>query len=970
MVFKVMDQRELPDIQSQGIIYEHSETGAKVFYIKNQDKNKTFSIGFKTPPESDNGIAHIIEHSVLNGSKKYPSKEPFVELIKGSLNTFVNAMTFSDKTIYPVASTNAKDFFNLMSVYLDAVFEPNMLEDPQILAQEGWHYHLEKPEDDLIYKGVVYNEMKGANAAPERQLNNIINRNLLEGSPYQWDSGGDSNAIPNLNHKEFVAFHQKYYHPSNSFTVFYGDLDIDQCLNMLEEYFDRYQKQAESVNLTALPNPNLNALVEGSYSIVEGDSVEDKDYLAMTWYVAKPEEILDGFGLVVLTDILFGNNESPLKKALLDAGIGGDISGDYDEIGYPRLFNIVVKYTQAVKMDQFRKIVNQTLKEIVDQGLDPQLIKASLNKINFQLKEMVISESSPRGVIYAIEVYASWLYQQEPYTLLEFSKYLSKLEQLSEQGYFEKLIQHKLLDNPHKLETVLRAQPGKNEEIEANKLAQLQEYKASLSDEEIQTLIESTQSLIERQTKADSLEDLAKIPRLSKADLSSETEVLDLTMEDLFENPREVRTNKFYASDQFTSGIDYISLYFDISDIATKDFSQLKLLAALLGKIETTNYTASQLQMQKDLHTGGIAATIQIFEDQNKEIKPYFVVTAKALEDELDCLLELLSEIILRTQFKQPKEILKRVQKLISAFEQEINFSSHALAASRALSHLSAMSKLSEQVSGIDYFNYLKTVRQELQGEQAEVILQGLGQSLLKVANRNRVNALYIGSGSRASQIKSRLQAFFALLKQDELGSKQTYLPGVRQNEAFVTAQDVNYVAQACVTDGKLKHSGETEVLATLMRYDHLWNNIRVKGGAYGAMYSFKYNGDLVFSSYRDPNIMKTIETYQATGQFISQLDLSEEELDKNIIGTISNYERPLSASDKGWKAFIMHQVGRSHEDQVRVKEEIIASKIETLRAYASNFEEVLADSTIVVIGNKTMIDKEAHHFESIQDLF
>lgn len=971
MSFRKIEEHALPDIQSLAILFEHEVTGAKVLYLKNDDQNKAFTIGFKTPPSSDNGIAHIIEHSVLNGSEKFPSKEPFVELIKGSLNTFVNAMTFADKTIYPVASTNDQDFKNLMSVYLDAVFKPKLRENPQILAQEGWHYHLEHAEDDLTYKGVVYNEMKGANASPERQLYKQISAHLLKDSLYQWDSGGDPSAITSLNQADFVAFHKQYYQPSNSYTVLYGDLDIDWALASLAEYFDQYAKEETVVDLTVVPQgEKIKDPIRSTYSLAEGDNPRDKDYLAMSWYVASPDEVLDGYGLTVLADILFGNNEAPLKKALLEANIGGDVLAEYDEMGFPRLFNIIVKYSQAEQMDRFRELVETKLNQLVEEGIDPQLIKASLNKINFQLKEMAISESNPRGVIYAMAAYLSWLYNEKPYGLLEFSKYLTKLEHLAEQKYFEKLIQYKLLANPQKIELVLSGEAGKNDRLEAQKLKQLQEYKASLSTEEITSLVDQTQSLLARQEQADSKEDLAKIPRLSKADLVTETEDLPLVIEDLWADEDSTSANLFYFAEQFTSGIDYLDLYLDISDIPVEDYSSLKLLASLLGKLPTRQHTAAELLTQIDLNTGGISAAIQIFEDLDRTIKPYFVLSGKALKASFAKLVALMKEIMLESQVDREKEILQRVQKLISNFEQRINFSANALASQRAIGQLSAKTKLAEQVTGIDYFNYLKATRTQLQNGQGQQVIQQLQSMLAKLLKRSRANALYIGDADRAQAVKEQVADLFLVFADQAMGTRQNYPTGKRQDEAFVTSQDVNYVAQASLAHPELQHSGQTEVLSTLLRFDYLWNNIRVKGGAYGASYSFRVLGDMFFSSYRDPNIAKTLATFQGTSDYLAQLDLSDEELEKNIIGTMSEIERPLSASDKGLKAFVMHQVGRTTDDIVRLKEEIIQTSLSDLRALAPKFAEVLADRAVVVIGNQTAIDQAKDQFQVIEKLY
>ncbi|MDN6731680.1 MAG: insulinase family protein, partial [Atopostipes suicloacalis] len=584
MTFNKIQSEDLKDIQSQGHLYRHEETGAQVLHLENDDPNKAFTIAFKTPPYNDNGITHILEHSVLNGSKKYPSKEPFVELIKGSLNTFVNAMTFSDKTIYPVASTNQKDFRHLMGVYLDAVFQPAFINNPQILAQEGWHYHLEEANDDLIYKGVVYNEMKGATASPERQLQQEITKRLYPNSLYQFESGGDPKAIPSLTQEEFVDYHKRYYHPSNSMTILYGDLDLEKAFTDLEEYFTGKGKIGKSVDLSLQPESLSKNYYESTYSITEGDDPSDKDFLALAWHTALPTDTLDGFGLSILEEILLGNNQSPLKKALLDAEIGGDISGGTADVGYPRAFMVTAKYSDRDKMDQFKKVVDKTLKDLVSEGIDSELIQSALNKITFETKEMAISEDNPRGVLFAITALSSWLYDADPFINLDFSKYLDQLAEKKDEGYFEKLIEEKLLNNPIRVEIALKADPGKNDRSERKVEEKLATYKENLSDKEIKEMVKKTQSLIKRQNTPDKAEDLAKIPMLQREDLTSDVAEYPLETYSLFEFGEE--KTDFYHAEQFTAGIDYVDLYFNIKDFPQEDYSLLSYFSKVLTHLE------------------------------------------------------------------------------------------------------------------------------------------------------------------------------------------------------------------------------------------------------------------------------------------------------------------------------------------------------------------------------------------------
>ena len=965
MSFSKIESRELTDIQSQAHLYRHDETGAQVLFLQNEDKNKAFTIGFKTPPYDDNGIAHILEHSVLNGSEKFPSKEPFVEIVKGSMSTFINAMTFADKTIYPVASTNNQDFKNLVSVYLDAVFEPNFRRDPQILAQEGWHYHLENSEDDLIYKGVVYNEMKGATASPEDQIYYNITKNLYADSIYQYESGGLPSAIPSLTQDAFVDFFQRYYHPSNSFTVVYGDVEVESVFNQLEEYFEGKGAFAEPVDLSFEKQLPEKHDFESTYSITEGDDPSDKDYLALAWHVSTAGDLLDNNGLEVLEEILFGNQQSPLKKALLEAEIGGDINGGVDHPGYPNMFVITAKYSSADKMSQFKEIVRKTLIQLVEEGIDPELVQASINKMAFEMKESVISESNPRGVIYAISAYRTWLYDEDPYAAFEFSKYLNQLEELAKEGYFEKLIQEKLLNNDDYVALTLIAEPGKNDRIEADLHKELQDFKAQLPEEEIELLVADTQRLITRQEAPDTAEDLAKIPLLRKEDLTTEVEQIALDVQSLASD-----FGQFYVANQFTSGIDYVDLYWNIEDLSMDQYSALALLGHLLGKLATEQYGIDQLQRQIDLYTGGIKAGIKTFKDQDDQIKPYFVISGKALEESFDKLISLMHEIMTASLFDNQKDILRVIHKLISNFEMTVAYGAHSLASNRALSHWKAEMKLNELIAGIDFFNYLKEERKNLQNQEATSLYKTLEDLKQLLLNKERLNVFYIGDAKRSEQIKSNVLQLFDHLPKQALGSKVKYQAGQRQNEAFMTAQDVNYVGLASDAEGKVDYNGHSIVLANEIRYGYLWNEVRVKGGAYGAMYRHSRTGQLSFASYRDPNIAKTIETYLSTPEFIQQLKLNETELLKDIIGSLSPLEQPRSARDKGIMALTMHLVGLTREDIIRDKEEIIATTVNDLTSFAPDYRHLLEETSLAVIGNKAQIEREKDRFDVIYELY
>lgn len=964
MTFTKLESRELIDIQSQGHLYQHDQSGAQVLYIQNDDPNKAFTIAFRTPPYNDNGIAHIIEHSVLNGSTKYPSKEPFVELIKGSMNTFINAMTFSDKTVYPVASTNDQDFKNLMAVYLDAVFAPNFRQNSQILAQEGWHLHLEKAEDDLIYKGVVYNEMKGAMAAPEPQLFDQLNQGLYPDSIYAHESGGLPSAIPSLTQEEFVSFHNQYYQPGNSLTVLYGDLDLEEAFDQLGEYFDGHDPLTEPVDLTVDLKLPSQERIEASYSIASEDDPSVKDFLALSWHVAQAEDVFELAGLEVLEEVLLGNQESPLRKAILDAGLAGDVYGGVDRVGSVQAFAVVAKYSSTQKLQAFQDLIQETLTRLVQEGIDKDLIQASINKIAFNLKESVISESQPRGVLYALTALETWLYGGSPFAAFEFSALLEELKDKAQNGYFEHLIQEKLLDNPHRVLVSLKAEPGKNDREEARVHQELQAYKKNLTAEGIQSLLETTQALITRQEAPDQPADLAKIPMLKQEDLQVQVEDLNLSVEDLD------HAGSLYSSDQFTSGIDYLDLWLDISDFQAEDYCDLSLLAYLIGNVATKNSTAAQLKQKMDLHTGGISAKLRIFADDHYEVKPFFALSGRALEDKSEELIDLMHEILMESQLDDPKQVSVLIMAQISQFQNRINYMAHQLAQSRALSQWRAHVKLQEYANGIDYYDYLQAQWQKVQDGQASEVLDRLDQVRQKLLNKKRLNIIYIGDSTRKQVLSDQVLAKFSDLPDQVIGDPVDYQPGPKQDEAFITAQDVNYVAMGMDTRDKLDFQARTAILMNELLYGYLWNTIRVKGGAYGAGGQHTRQNLLSFNSYRDPNIRRTIQSFQAIPQVVAQLNLDQQAFLKDVIGTLSPLERPKSAVDRGLLSLALHLTGSSPEKLTQLKQAIIDSQVEDLKPLSQSLASLLEEASLVVIGNKGQIEAEGELFDHIRDLY
>lgn len=961
MSFKLLHAETLEDIQSQGRLYQHEGTGAQVLVLENDDSNKSFTIGFKTLPYSDNGITHIIEHSVLNGSQKYPVKEPFVEIIKGSLSTFINAITYADKTIYPVASTNSQDFLNLMGVYLDAVFAPKMVENPMILAQEGWHYHLEAPEDDLTLKGVVYNEMKGANASPDSQLYNHLKAGLYPGTPYAWNSGGDSQAIPEISQEDFINYYQDHYHPSNSLSVIYGDGDEAAALDLLEEYFSRYNRvKAPSEDLAySLPETSL---IQETYSLNPEEDPAGKDYLALAWHATEAGDLEAAVGLSILAEILLGNAHAPLKKVLLDADLGGDISGDYMTVGHPGMFTLEVKYGDAGKLDTFKDRVQTTLTQLVEEGIDPDLIQAALNRSRFSTQEMMISQGSPRGILYTLTAYKTWLYGGSPFEPLQMLAVLDAIQAKAQEGYFEGLIQEKLLDNPHRVAVVMTGEPGKAQARDQQVHQDLQAYKASLSPEEVQDLVTKTQELIASQQAPNDPRDLATIPSLDKEDLE-----VTVDLEPIQQTQLE-GGQPWFSYEDYTAGIHYVDWFIRLDDQSADSMTDWGLFAQLLGNLPTEAYSLQDLKKAIDTYTGGISASLTVYTDAQGQAKPCLVLKGKASQENGQKLVDLMAEILFRTDFSDSKEVYTYIHELIADFEQVIDYNSNALASLRASSQHFAAARLQEGYQGIDFFQALKAWRDRYQAQ--EDLGLDWSRQLDRVTEVNRYRFLYTGEAQGQDQVKTAFQDLVAPLKVQDMGPIQDYQPAPKVKEAFLSNQDVNYVALATDASPWLDYSGTSRVIANILSFDYLWQAVRVQGGAYGSGFRHGYSGQVSLYSYRDPYIVKTWETFLKVPDFIRDLDMTPEALLKTMIGCISQLDQPKSPHQKGEQALALYLQGRSPEDIARLKEEILATDLEAIQAAAPGYQEALEAASLVVIGNSQMIQEAKDYFDAIHSLF
>lgn len=963
--FKLERQEKVDELNSVARIFEHEKTGARLLHLENDDSNKVFSIGFKTPPSDDTGVAHILEHSVLCGSKKFPTKEPFVELIKGSLNTFLNAMTFSDKTIYPLASKNEKDFFNLMDVYLDAVFYPNIYSTKEILMQEGWHYDLEKVEDELTYKGVVYNEMKGAFSSPDGVLMRNIQGSLFEHNTYGHESGGDPEFIPNLTQEEFLGFHTKYYHPSNSYIFLYGDGNLDKMLAFINDnYLINFNRM--DINAEIIPEEPFDKMKEVTkeYSISAEDSEAEKTFMAMNFVTGKSTDDELYLSLSTLEYLLLETQGAPLKQALLDAGLGKDVYGSFDGSILQPVFSVVVKGSEEDKKDKFKEVVFSTLENLVKNGIDKKLVEACVNITEFKLREADF-QGMPKGLYYYMVSMDSWLHGGDPLVHLRYEKNIEKMKQGLTTNYFENLIDKYLLNNTHSSLLLLVPKKGLADEKEAQLKAKLKEYKESLSMEELQDIVNSTRELLQRQATPDPHEILETIPVLSLSDIEDKVEELKI-------EEKEAEGVKVLYHDAFTSKIAYTTFMFDSTCIKEEDIQYISLLGTLLGKLDTKNYTYGQLSNEILINTGGVYFKSEAYGDSKDIIKcsPYLEVHCSVLSDKLPTALKIIADIIENTVFEDKKRIRELLRMLISRIEMRLLERGHQVASTRLGSYFSPSYNYVEKTTGYEFYRFLKNLDDNFEKNIDEAIekLKNIKKSIFNV---NNLVIAVTGKEGELKALQDNVTTILAALSNENLQRYQYEFKEENKKEGMLTPANVQYVAKG-YNFKKLgyEYTGKLLVLKTIIGMDYLWNKVRVQGGAYGAFANILRNGNLVFASYRDPNIRETLKVYDETPQYVESFTTTEREMTKYIIGTISELDMPLTPSMAGEVSLSYYLRRISHEDRVRERKEVLSTKIEDIQGFAKMISDVLNKDFVVVLGNDNKIKDNKDIFKNLENVF
>ncbi len=963
--YEILDEHRVEDVQSDGFILRHKKSGARIAILSNNDDNKVFYIGFRTPPEDEMGVPHIIEHTTLCGSKKFPVKDPFIELAKGSLNTFLNAMTYPDKTVYPVASCNDQDFKNLMDVYLDAVFNPNITKYEEIFKQEGWHYELTGKDDELKINGVVYNEMKGAYSSPDEVLSSQIYRSLFPDNTYSKDSGGNPEYIPKLTYEAYLDFYHKYYHPSNSYIYLYGDMDVVERLEWLDkEYLSLYDYKKVNSEINKQPAFDEIKNVEAQYSITMDDSQENKTYLSYNRVVGDSLDEMLYQAFDVLDYALVSSPGAPVKQALIDAGIGDDVYGSYDAGILQPVFSFVAKNANASQADEFESIIESTLKEVVKTGINKEALLAGINSSEFKFREADFGQF-PKGLLFGLNCLDSWLFDDmKPFIHLECLGTFAKLRKAVDTDYFEKLIQEYLLDNTHGSSVTVKPKRGLGNEREEALAKELSDYKASLSDEEIKKLIEDTEHLKKYQEEPSSDEDLRKLPMLTRADMKKNAMPFS-NIED------ELLDVKVVRHDIESNGIDYISFLFDADDFAQSELGYLGFFTNALGLVSTEKYSYTDLANATNIYTGGIStgtASHPDIKDRNNFVFK-FEVKLKVLEKNLDKALELMEQMLLTSDFTDTKRLGELVAQIKARLQANLSSSGHLVAAMRSMSSFSRYALYQDELKGIAFYRSICHIEKEL-SESPKSVSDKLAAIAKKLFARNRMLISFTGNNEAYGNAKPSLEKVIAGFNKMSAIGNQAEVHFNTAKEAFIDASQIQYVAKTgdFICEG-YEYTGALRLLRIILSYDYLWINVRVKGGAYGCMNTFLRSGESYFVSYRDPNLSDTLDVYDRIPEYIKSFSPDERDMTKYIIGTFSALDTPMNPEAKGSRSLSAYLEGITYEQIQKERNEILNAQPEDIRRLADLVEAVLKKDSICVIGNENMIKESAELFENVEKL-
>ncbi len=962
--YEVLEKKELTDIGSYACLCRHKKTGARVALLSNDDDNKVFNIGFRTTPKDSTGVAHIMEHSVLCGSRDFPLKDPFVELCKGSLNTFLNAMTYPDKTLYPVASCNDKDFQNLMHVYLDAVFYPNIYGREEIFRQEGWHYEL-NDKGELVYNGVVYNEMKGALSSPDSLLWREVPSTLYPHTTYSVESGGDPEFIPDLTYEQFLDFHRTYYHPANSYIYLYGDMDMAEKLTFIDEkYLSKFDALEVHSEIASEPVFTEPARRVKEYPISEGESVEDNTYLSWSFSLGENLGEEQYRAWQILNFALCSVPGAPVKQALIDRGIGKDVFSMYEDGIKQPFFGVVAKGASVEREEEFKSVIRETLQGIVDKGFEEKALLSAINYYEFQYREADFGRR-PKGLMYGIQMMDSWLYDDsKPFAHFEANRVYADLRGKVKEGYFEALIKKGILENPHCAAFILIPREGMAIEQEEALKKKLAEKKAKMSQEELDGIRDMMEKLNAFRETEDAPEDLARIPLLTRGDLKREESPVYNEESMLGDTPA------LYHNIE-TNGIGYLRLIFKIKDVPKEYFPYIGLLHRLFCNLNTANYTYGQLCSEINLATGGLYVAQNNYPGPDSDGYTLTMeVCTKALHDNLERALELMEELILTSDFTDTKRLKELLAEKNSSQQEYMMSAGHSVAAGRAFSYFSRTYAADDELNNITQYRIMSELEKHFEERKGDLVekMQTLAKMIFRPEN---LMVDFIGAREYFEKLAEPVSALKNKLYTCEV-KKEAYVPvAEKKNEGFMNSGKVLYVCRAGDFKKKgLEYKGTLQVLRVMMGYEYLWMNIRVKGGAYGCMSGFARDGRCYFVSYRDPNLGQTIDVYEKAAEFIENYQADERTMTQYIIGTLGELDTPRTAAGKGNYSREVYMSGITYEMLQKSRDEVLDATPEDIRELAAYIRAFMEEDCLCVVGNEQKVKSEEGKFMKIENLF
>ena len=953
--FSLLQEQTIPELNATVRHYVHKRTGARLLSVINDDENKVFSINFRTPPKDSTGVAHILEHSVLNGSEKYPVKEPFVELLKGSLATFVNAFTFPDKTCYPVASQNVQDFYNLIDVYMDAVFHPLISE--QTLMQEGWHYELNDPSEPLTYKGVVFNEMKGVYSSPDGVLETRVKNSLFPKHVYGVDSGGDPLHIPDLTYEDFKSFHETYYHPSNAFIFFYGNDDPEKRLELMEKYLKSYKKSRVKSKIP-LKKPFKRAKkVQYAYDVGQDTDVKKKHYLTVNWALPDTSDSVMNFSLRILAHILIGTPASPLKKALLDSGLGEDLAGIGLESDMRQIiFSAGLKGTRARDAKKIEGLIFETLEGLARDGIDPDMIAAALNTIEFRLRENNTG-AFPRGIALMLRSLTTWLYDDDPIKLLAFESPLNdiKARLTNDSRYFEKLIQAHLLDNAHRTTLRLKPDPELGRRFDEEEKARLEKIRESLTGEQLNEIAENARRLKERQETPDSEEALAAIPVLKLQDLEKQSRTIPIEVMD-------TQDAKVLYHDLFTNGIVYLDIGFDLHALPKDLLPLTEVFARALLEMGTETEDYVKLSQRIGKGTGGISSTaVTATAFGSRESIAKLFLRGKATVQGSAELLNILKDILLTAKFDNRERLKQIVLEEKAGIESALVPQGHIYVNQRLRAQFGESGWAKEQISGISYLLALRDLEKAIDKKWPSV-LEKLESMRAALVNRKTSLVNVTVDSANWNIFKPQLDAFLSTLPSKDTKLSAFDVQPTQIKEGLTIPAQVNYVGKgANLYDLGYEYDGSSEVVVGYLGLTYLHEKVRAQGGAYGAFSVFDdTSGVFTYLSYRDPNVAATIENYDRAAAFLKGLDssrLSDNELAKAIIGAIGDIDRYQLPDAKGYTSMMRYLTNRTDGLRQKTREEVLSTNGEDFIAFGEVLEKAAQSNAVTVLGSQNALE-------------